>query len=47
MNFVKANESGTTLLLATHDQEIVKRVQKKWVVLKNGKIQPEERMMFL
>ncbi len=36
--FVKANLRGTTVLLATHDRDIVRRVRKKCAVLKNGHV---------
>ncbi len=36
--FVKANLGGTTLVIATHDREIVKRVRKRTAVLKQGKL---------
>ncbi len=36
--FVKANLRGSTVLLATHDRDIVRRVRKRCAVLKNGHI---------
>jgi cell division transport system ATP-binding protein len=36
--FLKANLSGTTVIVATHDREIVRRVRKPCAVLKDGRI---------
>jgi cell division transport system ATP-binding protein len=40
--FSRANLSGATVLLATHDREIVRRIRKKCVVLKQGRLTVEE-----
>lgn len=40
--FLKANISGSTVVLATHDREIVRRVRKKCAVLRGGHISLEE-----
>lgn len=42
--FLKANISGATVLLATHDREIVRRVRKRCAVLKGGQIALEETL---
>jgi cell division transport system ATP-binding protein len=42
--FLKASASGTTVVLATHDREIVRRVRKKCAVLRAGKVAFEEAM---
>ncbi|MBU1022672.1 hypothetical protein KKB99_00200, partial [bacterium] len=35
---LKINERGTTVLMATHDQSIVDRFQKRVVLIEEGKI---------
>lgn len=45
--FLKANAQGATVVVATHDREIVKRVRKRCAVLKNGAIDFEEASCFL
>ncbi len=40
--FVRANMGGATVLLATHDREIVRRIRKKCAVLKQGRLSVEE-----
>ncbi len=40
--FLKANMGGATVLVATHDREIVRRVRKRCAILKGGRIQVEE-----
>lgn len=40
--FLKANLSGTTVILATHDREIVRRVRKRCAVLRDGQIRIED-----
>jgi cell division transport system ATP-binding protein len=40
--FQKLNMSGMTIILATHDREIVRRVRKKSCVLKNGRLTIED-----
>lgn len=40
--FLKANISGVTVILATHDSEIVRRVRKRCALLKNGRMTLEE-----
>jgi cell division transport system ATP-binding protein len=42
--FLKANAGGATVVLATHDREIVRRVRKKCAVLRGGNIALEEAM---
>lgn len=44
--FLKANLLGATVLLATHDREIVRRVRKKCAVLKEGRLVIEEALCF-
>ena len=39
---LKANAAGTTVVCATHDREIVRRIRKKCAVLKDGQITLEE-----
>jgi cell division transport system ATP-binding protein len=45
--FLRANSQGTTVVVATHDREIVKRVRKRCAVLKEGSIEMEEASCFL
>lgn len=40
--FLKANGNGTTVVLATHDREIVRRVRKPCAVLRKGRIHLED-----
>lgn len=40
--FLKANVRGATIVLATHDREIVRRVRKRCAILKDGHISIEE-----
>lgn len=42
--FLKANLAGSTVVLATHDREIVRRVRKRCAVLKGGHICFEETL---
>jgi cell division transport system ATP-binding protein len=42
--FLKANKSGATVVIATHDREIVRRVRKKCAVLKAGNMAVEEAL---
>lgn len=42
--FLKSNLTGATVLIATHDREIVRRVRKRCAVLKGGKVLLEEAM---
>jgi cell division transport system ATP-binding protein len=44
--FLKANSKGATVLVATHDREIVRRVRKKCAVLKEGRLLIEEAVCF-
>lgn len=44
--FLKANLSGATVVVATHDREIVRRVRKKCAILNSGKILIEEALCF-
>jgi len=41
--FVKLNLSGTAVLLATHDLEMVRRLRKRCAILKNGTFKVEDR----
>jgi cell division transport system ATP-binding protein len=41
--FVKLNLSGTGLVLATHDLEMVRRLRKRCAILKDGQFKVEER----
>ncbi len=40
--FLKANLSGTTVIVATHDREIVRRVRKPCALLRSGKLYLED-----
>ncbi len=40
--FLKANVNGATVVLATHDREIVRRLRKKCAVLRGGHISIED-----
>lgn len=40
--FLKANVGGATVVLATHDREIVRRVRKRCAILKKGQVTLEE-----
>jgi cell division transport system ATP-binding protein len=42
--FVKLNLSGTALLLATHDLEMVRRLRKRCAILKDGGFKVEDRV---
>jgi ABC-type ATPase involved in cell division len=42
--FVKLNLSGTTILLATHDLEMVRRLRKRCAILRDGTFKVEERV---
>lgn len=44
--FMKANANGATVVVATHDREIVRRVRKRCAVLKGGRIGVEEAMCY-
>ena len=44
--FVKANISGATVIIATHEKEIVRRVQKRCAVLKSSRLSFEENLCF-
>lgn len=44
--FLKSNLNGATVLVATHDREIVRRVRKKCAVLKEGRLLIEEALCF-
>lgn len=39
---LKANLGGATILVATHDREIVRRVRKRCAMLRDGRIEVEE-----
>lgn len=43
----RANIGGTTLILATHDREIVRKLRKRCAILSHGKIMIEEAMCSL
>jgi cell division transport system ATP-binding protein len=40
--FLKANLKGATVVIATHDREIVRRVRKRCAILKGGRLVLEE-----
>jgi cell division transport system ATP-binding protein len=40
--FLKANLRGATVVVATHDREIVRRVRKRCAVMKSGQVAIEE-----
>ena len=42
--FLKANIKGSTVVVATHDREIVRRVRKRCAVLKGGHVSIEEAL---
>lgn len=42
--FLKSSAGGATVVLATHDREIVRRVRKRCAVLKGGQISLEEAL---
>ncbi|MBS1957904.1 MAG: ATP-binding cassette domain-containing protein [Bdellovibrionales bacterium] len=42
--FVKLNLTGTTMLLATHDLEMVRRLRKRCAILKDGTFKVEDRV---
>lgn len=42
--FVKINLAGTTVLLATHDLEMVRRLRKRCAILKDGQFKVEDRV---
>lgn len=44
--FLRANVTGATVVVATHDREIVRRVKKRCAVLKNGNLGFEEASCF-
>ncbi|MBL7714844.1 MAG: ATP-binding cassette domain-containing protein [Bdellovibrionales bacterium] len=44
--FLRANTSGTTVLLATHDREIVRRVRKRCAQMKHGRVMLEDGLCF-
>jgi cell division transport system ATP-binding protein len=43
----RSNISGTTLLLATHDREIVRKLRKRCAILSHGKVMIEEALCSL
>ena len=43
---MKAHKAGTTIILATHDREIVRRLRKQCAVLKGGHVTIEESACF-
>lgn len=42
--FLKANAKGATVVIATHDREIVRRVRKRCAVLQGGNVSLEENL---
>jgi cell division transport system ATP-binding protein len=42
--FVKINLAGTSVLLATHDLEMVRRLRKRCAILKDGTFKVEDRL---
>ncbi len=40
--FLRANTSGATVVVATHDREIIRRVRKRCAIMKNGNLHVEE-----
>lgn len=42
--FVKLNLAGTTMLLATHDLEMVRRLRKRCAILRDGTFKVEDRV---
>jgi cell division transport system ATP-binding protein len=42
--FLKANTGGATVIIATHDREIVRRVRKRCAILREGQVSLEEGM---
>ncbi len=40
--FLKSNSNGSTVVLATHDREIVRKLRKKCAVLRGGHMSVEE-----
>lgn len=44
--FMKANAQGTTVIVATHDREIVRRVRKKCAILNSGRLMIEEALCY-
>jgi cell division transport system ATP-binding protein len=44
---LKSNAGGATVVVATHDREIVRRVRKRCANLRDGRIQLEEASCFL
>jgi len=42
--FISANAAGTSVIVATHDREIIRRVRKKCVLLKGGLIAVEDSL---
>ncbi len=43
----RANISGTTVVLATHDREIVRKLRKRCAILRHGKVMIEEALCSL
>jgi len=43
----RANISGTTMVLATHDREIVRKLRKRCAILSHGKVMIEEALCSL
>ncbi|MCM2324282.1 MAG: ATP-binding cassette domain-containing protein, partial [Oligoflexia bacterium] len=44
--FLKANLGGATVVVATHDREIVRRVRKRCATLKGGRLAIEEALCY-
>lgn len=41
--FLKINQSGTTIILATHNQDIVNTIKKRVITLENGRIVSDKK----
>lgn len=44
--FVRENAKGCTVVIATHDMEIVRKVKKKCAILRKGKLSLEDHLCF-
>ena len=42
--FLRANLTGTSVIVATHDREMIRRVRKRSAILNQGKIQFEDQL---
>ncbi|HTL11635.1 MAG TPA: ATP-binding cassette domain-containing protein, partial [Bdellovibrionota bacterium] len=43
-SLVRANRDGTTVVVATHDPEIVRRVRKRCALLRGGRVFMEDNL---